>query len=110
MRTKLRELKEELRRRMHCPVPQTGAWLRRVVQGYYNYHSVPRSGAAMKAFTRAVLRNWWQSRRRRSHKSNCDWQRFSHRLARRWVPPLRVMHPCPEHRLHVPTLGRSPVR
>ena len=103
MRAKLRELKVELRRRMHRPVPETGAWLRRVVQGYYNYHSVPRNGAAMKRFTQALLRLWWKSLRRRSHKSNCDWERFYHRIARRWMPKLRVIHPYPEHRLSVKT-------
>ena len=103
MRIKLQQLGEELRRRMHRPVPETGQWLRRVVQGYYNYHSVPRNGAAMRAFTRALLKHWWKILRRRSHKSNCDWQRFYHRIARRWMPKLRVMHPYPEHRLIVTT-------
>ena len=103
MQAKLRELKAELRRRMHAPVPETGRWLRSVVQGYYNYHAVPRNQAAMKRFTRALLRLWWKSLRRRSHKSNCDWQRFYRRLARRWMPVLRVMHPYPEHRLCVTT-------
>jgi group II intron reverse transcriptase/maturase len=103
MRAKLADIKTELRVRMHRPVPETGAWLRRVVQGYYNYHSIPMNRAAMIAFTRAVLRMWWKSLRRRSHKSNCDWKRFYHRLARRWMPPLRVMHPYPEHRLSVMT-------
>ena len=57
----------------------------------------------MRAFTRAVLRYWWKSLQRRSHKSNCDWERFYHRIARRWMPQLRVMHPYPEHRLRVTT-------
>ena len=103
MRAKLIQLKRELRRRMHRPVTETGAWLRRVVQGYYNYHWVPRNGAAMERFTRALLRYWWKSLRRRSHKSNCDWKRFYHRIARRWMPPMRVTHPYPEQRLHVTT-------
>ena len=33
MRAKLRQIKPELRKRMHDPVPQTGQWLRSVVQG-----------------------------------------------------------------------------
>lgn len=103
MRAKLWQLKVELHLRMHCPVPETGQWLRRVVQGYYNYHSVPRNRAAMRAFTCAVLRYWWKSLQRRSHKSNCDWERFYHRIARRWMPKLRVMHPYPENRLTVMT-------
>ena len=41
MRGKLREIKQQLRQRMHDPVRQTGAWLKSVVQGYFNYHAVP---------------------------------------------------------------------
>ena len=88
---------------MHAPVPETGRWLRSVVQGYYNCHGVPRNLPMMKRFTRAALRHWWKCLRRRSHKSNCDWRRFYTRLARRWMPTLRVMHPYPEHRLGVRT-------
>src|SRR3981189_1619562 len=40
MRKKLQEIKQQLRLRMHDPVPQTGAWLRSVVQGYFNYYAV----------------------------------------------------------------------
>lgn len=32
MRVKLRKIQQQLRRRMHDPVPQTGRWLRSVVQ------------------------------------------------------------------------------
>lgn len=103
MCAKLKEIKAELRRRMPAPVPETGRWLRSVVQGYYNYHAVPRNLPMMTRFTRAALRYWWKSLRRRSHKSTCDWQRFYRRLARRWMPALRVMHPYPEHRLCVTT-------
>lgn len=34
MRGKLQAIKQELRRRMHDPVKQTGEWLQMVVQGY----------------------------------------------------------------------------
>src|ERR1700692_248979 len=33
MRAKLRRIKEELRRRMHEPIPEQGAWLKQVVRG-----------------------------------------------------------------------------
>ena len=69
----------------------------------HNYHSVPRNQPALRGFTRAALRLWWRSLRRRSHKSRYDWQRFYHRLARRWMPVLRVLHPYPEQRLCVTT-------
>jgi hypothetical protein len=41
MRAKLREVKQQLRKRMHDPVRQTGRWLKSVVQGYFNYYAVP---------------------------------------------------------------------
>jgi hypothetical protein len=40
-RAKLLEVKEPLRRRLQAPIAETGAWLRSVVQGYFNYHAVP---------------------------------------------------------------------
>ena len=41
MRAKLRELKQQLGMHRHDPVPQTGGWLKWVVQGYFNYYAVP---------------------------------------------------------------------
>ena len=47
MRVKLGEIKEELRRRMHQPIPKQGRWLRQVVTGFFNYHAVPTNSAAL---------------------------------------------------------------
>ena len=33
MRAKLQEIKKEMRRRMHQPIPDQGKWLGRVVRG-----------------------------------------------------------------------------
>lgn len=41
MRAKLKAIKEELRRRMHEPIPVQGRWLAQVVRGYFAYHAVP---------------------------------------------------------------------
>jgi hypothetical protein len=38
---KLKEVKNELRKRMHQPLAEVGRWLRSMVQGYFNYHAVP---------------------------------------------------------------------
>ena len=35
MRATLRRIKEELRRRMHEPIPEQGAWLKQVVRGFF---------------------------------------------------------------------------
>jgi hypothetical protein len=41
MTATLKAIKDGLRRRWHYSIPEQGKWLRRVVQGYLNYHSVP---------------------------------------------------------------------
>jgi hypothetical protein len=38
---KLREIKQQLRERMHDPVRQTGQWLKSIMQGHFNYYAVP---------------------------------------------------------------------
>src|SRR5215468_1088054 len=50
MRAKLRAVKQEMRRRMHQPIPEQGRWLWHVVRGYFNYHAVPMNTLVRLAF------------------------------------------------------------
>ena len=68
MRAKLQEIKEELRRRMHQPIPEQGKWLRQVVTGYFAYHAVPTNSRALSAFRHHVTDLWRRALRRRSQK------------------------------------------
>ena len=96
-RAKLRQIKPELRKRMHDPVPQTGQWLRSVVQGYFNYYAVPGNNASLSLFRHRVLVCWWHTIRRRSQKRPINWTRMLD-LAKRWLPPPAVLHPFPDAR------------
>ncbi len=109
MRAKLAEVKDQLRQRMHQPVPEQGRWLGSVVRGHCAYYAVPGNRKAVAAFRTQVTRHWHQALRRRSQRSRLDWKRMN-RLANRWLPPARVTHPFPDVRLGVRTRGRSPVR
>jgi RNA-directed DNA polymerase len=97
MRAKLQEIKQQLRRRMHDRVEQTGKWLKSVVQGFFNYHAVPGNMDRLHVFRERVTRLWRWSLRRRSQRHRLNWARM-HRLAVRWVPKPRVLHPYPERR------------
>ena len=55
MRAKLREIKQQLRERMHDPVRQTGQWLKSVVQGHFNYYAVPGNIGSLSVFRDRVL-------------------------------------------------------
>ncbi|SCC94513.1 RNA-directed DNA polymerase (Reverse transcriptase) (fragment) [Thiomonas sp. X19] len=68
MRATLQEIKAQLRRRMHGPIPSQGRWLRSVVQGYFAYHAVPTNSRAIGAFRYHVTDLWRRTLRRRSQK------------------------------------------
>lgn len=107
LRAKLKEVKTELRRRWHESEYEQGAWLQRVLRGYYNYHAVPTNRQALSAFRDQATRHWYQALRRRSQKDRTRWDRM-HKLARRWLPYPRIQHPWPEVRFDVrQTQGKS---
>src|SRR5215471_5187637 len=93
MRSKLREIKQQLRPRMHDPVPQTGEWLRSVVQGYFNYYAVPGNLDSLSLFRDRLLGTWWQTLCRRS-QYRLPWKRML-KLGTRWLPSPHVLHPYP---------------
>ena len=109
MRTKLRELNVELKRRRHLPLDVQGAWLASVVRGYYGYHAVPTNSRAMWRFRFEVVRLWRKALARRSQRGHIPWKRM-YRIADRWLPRPQDQHPWPEVRFDGRTQGRSPVR
>ncbi len=46
LEAKLQHVKQTLRTRMHEPVAEVGEWIRRVLNGFYQYHAVPGNWAA----------------------------------------------------------------
>jgi group II intron reverse transcriptase/maturase len=109
LRAKLREVKTELMRRRHLPIPEQGQWLASVVRGHCNYYAVPDNSEAVRSFRYTVVGHWLRALRRRSQRSRLTWERMT-RLAARWLPAVHILHPWPEVRFDARTQGRSPVR
>jgi group II intron reverse transcriptase/maturase len=109
MRAKLRQVKDQLVRRRYQPIPEQGRWLASVVRGHRAYYAVPGNRAAVATFRTQVTRHWHEALQRRSQRTRINWMRMN-RLATRWLPPARVVHPFPDVRFRVRTQGRSPVR
>jgi RNA-directed DNA polymerase len=97
MRAKLRQIKQQLRERMHDPVPQTGQWLQSIVQGYFNYYAVPGNLTSLGVFRDRVRALWWRTIRRRSQKRRINWTRTLV-LTQQWLPQPRALHPFPDAR------------
>ena len=94
MRAKLKQVKAELRRRRHWPIPEQGRWLASVLRGHFNYYAVPGNIDAVTAFRDQVTVALAGALRRRSQRHRMTWDRYS-RIAD------AVVAPCP-HRASLP--------
>jgi len=99
---KLAEVKAELKRRMHDPVPELGQWLGSVLRGHLQYYGVPMNAPALNLFRFQVARLWYRTLCRRSQKGRVLWERMK-RLIERYLPPARICHPYPLRRMGVIT-------
>ena len=115
MKTKLKEIKDALRRNLHKPIPEQGAWLGQVMTGYFAYHAVPTNGRTLKAFHHYVTDLWRRTLKRRSQKDRTTWADMT-KLATQWLPQPRIQHPWPAQRFCVkhprwePDAGKPHVR
>jgi group II intron reverse transcriptase/maturase len=100
MRARLRAIKEELRRRMHEPIPLQGKWLGQVVRGYFAYHAVPTNSRCLGAFRHYVVDLWRRSLAQRSQRDRTTWNRMA-KLAAEFLPLPRILHPWPSVRFAV---------
>ena len=102
LQAKLSEVKAELERRMHHPVPEVGKWLRAVVEGHNRYYGVPMNRPALRLFRFHVVRFWHRALSRRSQNGRVLWDRMW-RIVTRWLPAPQIHHPYPLRRLGVIT-------
>ena len=102
MRAKLSQIKATLMTNRHAPIPAQGTWLRRVVQGWFNYHGVPYNIKSLCRFRYWISRLWWRALRRRSqHAERTLWWDRMRVIVDRWLPHPRITHPWPNARFAV---------
>lgn len=97
MAAKLKQVKAEIMRRRHLPVPEQGRWLASVTAGHQRYYAVPGNYQAVNAFRTQATRHWRHALSRRSQKGRITWDRMN-RLASRYLPRAKILHPWPEER------------
>ncbi|WP_366511228.1 group II intron reverse transcriptase/maturase [Mesorhizobium sp.] len=100
MRAKLKDIKAELRQRMHWPIPEQGKWLGQLLRGHFGYFAVPTNIRALAALRYRVVDVWRRSLQRRSQKDGATWERVAE-LANEYLPKPRILHPWPNIRFAV---------
>jgi hypothetical protein len=98
--TKLQEATTVLRRRLHTPISEQGAYLRAVLLGHVRYYGVPRNAPRLHAFRHALVGRWRAALQRRSQTARVPWTRMA-RLSTRWLPIPHICHPYPNQRFRV---------
>jgi RNA-directed DNA polymerase len=78
---KLKELRLEARRRMHCPVSEQREWLSAVLRGHFAYYGLPSNIRSMASFALEVRKLWYRVLTRRSQNHGMTWARFNRLLA-----------------------------
>jgi hypothetical protein len=107
-RTKLQQLKQELRRRMHEPIAKVGEWLRSVLLGYYQYHAVSGNLAVLSGFRCQVARCWFRVLTQRSQRRP-TWAKLGPVLDH-WLPSPVLVHECPDVRFDARFPFGSPIQ
>ena len=107
MRSKVHEIGDALRQHGHAPLDDQGSWLGKVVRGYFADHAVPTNKTALNEFRDIVRWHRLRAIRRRVQKDRSSWASIN-RLAERWIPKPRTLHPWPSERFAVKHPRRQP--
>ena len=105
-RKRLQEIKQQLRRRKHDPIAQTGKWLRSVLQGYFQYHAIPGNIGVLRRFGTKVARLWFDALAQRSQRRP-TWKKLGPVFAS-WLPSPHVLHEFPDARFDASRLAAHP--
>jgi RNA-directed DNA polymerase len=102
LQAKINEITKELKRRMHEPTKEVGAWLKRVINGHVQYYGVPRNYTALRKFRYRLAETWYRILRRRSQKTRITRERMT-QIVEYYLPKPRIYHPYPNQRMCVST-------
>jgi RNA-directed DNA polymerase len=100
LRAHLRAIRESLWVNRHAPIDEQGSWLKHAMTGWFAYHAVPTNGPSLVLFRSTVRWHWRRALRRRGQRDKTSWAAIN-RLADRWLPKVRILHPWPNQRYAV---------
>jgi group II intron reverse transcriptase/maturase len=98
LRSKLKEMRQDLMRNRHRPIKEQGQKLRAILRGVYQYYAVPGTYNILDAFRTAARRHWRHALKRRSQKYKT---KRINRWIDYWTPKVKILHPYPDQRLRV---------
>lgn len=92
MTRKLKELRDEAKRRMHDSVRNQHRWLTSVLRGHYQYYGIPGNLRRMKSFHWELMSLWLRVLNRRGTRLRMSVERYRRLLATYPLPVPRIVH------------------
>ncbi|MBV8135833.1 MAG: group II intron reverse transcriptase/maturase, partial [Deltaproteobacteria bacterium] len=87
---KLKELRQEMRRRMHQRLGDQHRWLAAMLRGHYAYFGIPGNSTCLDRFRLQAMKAWRRVLLRRSQRPKLSWERFNAILKAFPIPLGRV--------------------
>jgi len=107
-REKIKWIKTELLRTRAMSPHVVGAWLKRLLQGYFNYFAVPYNMSSLQMMRSEISKIWRRALSRRG-QTTVPWYVFK-KLVNKFIPPVKLIHPFPNTRFERRTQCRSRMR
>lgn len=86
-RAKVQEMKEWLRKRMHCKVSETIKLLNIKLVGYYRYYGITDNTNSIRSFYEITVKMYHKVLNRRSQKNRCGYLEYYEKIEKQIVKP-----------------------
>ena len=89
---KLKDLRIQMRARMHASLREQHVWLSAVLRGHYAYYGITGNSRSLGRFHYQVIRTWHYVLMRRDGRRRLPWRRFTQLLLLFPLPLPRLVH------------------
>lgn len=87
VRSKGKEIKEWLRKRIHCKVSETIKLLNIRLMGYYRYYGITDNTNSLKQFHQMVLKMLFKILNRRTQKNRYSFEKYYNKIGKQLIRP-----------------------
>lgn len=86
-RAKIQEIKEWLRKRMHCKISETVKLIKIKLQGYYRYYGITDNTDSLRKFHQIVIKMLYKALNRRTQKNKYNFKEYYEKIAKDIIRP-----------------------
>lgn len=86
-RAKVQEMKQWLRKKMHCKVSDTIKLLNTKLVGYYRYYGITDNTNSIRRFYEVIAKMLYKTLNRRTQKNKYSYEEFYNKIQKQMIKP-----------------------